>query len=194
MPLNTSDRNLDTTKQRRQPRRVLWSWLTSVTLCCFISGGVLGFASEPSVLFFAWGVATVGLVWFGIALGMVWMFISALVTIDWARVKVSDVLSAGVFFVFLAGLTVLAFILLMASLIPGAWAWIVGLPGAWIWAVPGAWVVPIAWAVVNREIRVTLNRWQPFLGVCGVSVAGLGLGWAIGAAVRSSGLLPIAML
>ena len=180
---------LPTTKRRRQPKQVPWGWLTCITSCYFISGGLLGFTSI-SVISSFFGAVTV-------FLAVSWAFIVA-TTVAMAAVNTA----AGVW----ALATGVAWALAVAVAIFLAWVVTVSSPEtvagnmasagsmAALVAVGGTWVIAGVMVRVGEKLLESFNSRQTFIVLSGVAVIGLGLGWAIGFAARSSIFHTVGML
>ena len=170
-----------TTKRRRQPRQVPWGWLTCITLCYFISGGLLGFTSMSLFSSF-FGAVTVFL-----AVG--WAFIVA-TTVAMAAVNTASgvwALATGVAWALAVAVAIFfAWIVTVSTPESVVMNMAVAAPMAAIVSVSGTWVMGGVMVRVGEKLLESFNSRQTFIVLSGVAVIGLGLGWAIALALRSS--------
>ena len=169
--------NLPSAKRRRVRRRKIpWGYLASIVLFYTISGGLMEFVSAPLWL---WAVA--GALALALALAVA-------LAVAWA---VAEAEAVG-----MAGAVAVAWAVAWAVAVAGAVAWAVAVAGAVAGAVAVAVAVAGAVAVfiAGGKLLESFNGWQTFLILSGTSMAGLGLGWAIGFAIRSNGFHTVGML
>ena len=184
-------------------QRIPKGWLAGLTLFSSILGGLLGFTSASLASLFFWTVAVAVAV--AVSKALLWAFLRVVL---WAMTTVLlwgkawlDVWAWAwwaILALFVAGLAVGEAVILVLN---KALVWALALAGsgsgAVTWAVGVAYLVAGCGAYVNLArvgLLESFNERQIFLILFGVAAIGLWLGWAIGFAVRSSGLLPIAML